>query len=160
MLYQLLGYALLDHADLYLIREAGVYCARQEKLVKWPLEGLLSTMAPPSAPALGDLRERFRAHLEQARRESPLGTSIAEELRVPPAREAPDKVTTSGKHSAERAAFERALSYMRGAETAEQPCGALRETARGLVRPPKTSLLFGRFRQRSQVHGSSPRERM
>lgn len=82
MLYQLLGYALLDYADLYRIREVGIYFSRQEKLVKWPLEGLISTMASHDAQTLGDLRESFKAHLEQVYRENSRGAPATRERNI------------------------------------------------------------------------------
>ncbi len=44
MIYQLLGYTLLDRADEYRIRRVGVYMARQARLVSWELSELLSAL--------------------------------------------------------------------------------------------------------------------
>ena len=58
-LYQLLGYVLLDYSDQHSIREVAIYLARQKKLVRWSLDGLISTLANDNI-ALSDLREHFR----------------------------------------------------------------------------------------------------
>lgn len=146
MLYQLLGYALLDYSDLYEIREVGIYFARQEKLLKWSVDDLVSMMASGDTPALGDLREHFRAHLGRNRLEESRIAPGAEGQHASPASEAVDKVAVAGGRSAERAAFERALAYMEGATIAKQPRIPLRERARKLIRHLKASSLFGRFR--------------
>lgn len=57
MLYQLLGYALLDYADEYEIRWVGVYMARQAHLVRWELPDLLSTLG--CEKSLKELRSLF-----------------------------------------------------------------------------------------------------
>ena len=59
MLYQLLGYALLDYPDRYAVREVGVYLSRQGRLVRWPLDGLLRDLG--SVRGLPELRDDFAA---------------------------------------------------------------------------------------------------
>lgn len=63
MLHQLLGYALLDYADRYRIREVAIYFARQRKLVRWPLEDLIGTLADGHALPLNELRSCFRSKI-------------------------------------------------------------------------------------------------
>lgn len=64
ILYQLLGYVLLDYSDLYAVRDVAVYLSRQRRLVRWPLDGLLADLGAPSA--LPDLRGAFAAALRPA----------------------------------------------------------------------------------------------
>lgn len=61
MLYQLLGYALLDYTDRHRIREVAIYFARQRKLVRWPLEDLIGTLAGEHALPLNELRDFFKS---------------------------------------------------------------------------------------------------
>lgn len=65
MLYQLLGYALLDHSDEHEIREVGIYFARQKKLVRWLLDDLISTLGGGRTLPLDELRKRFGAALRE-----------------------------------------------------------------------------------------------
>lgn len=58
-LYQLLGYVLLDYSDRYEIGKVGIYFARQQKLIQWPLESLLKSLAVSEAPPLNELRRQF-----------------------------------------------------------------------------------------------------
>ncbi|MDP9438467.1 MAG: ATP-dependent helicase, partial [Actinomycetota bacterium] len=57
MLYQLLGYAMLDYADEYEIRSAAVYMARQSRLVEWDIQELLSSLG--CEDDLPELRRSF-----------------------------------------------------------------------------------------------------
>ncbi len=61
-LYQLVAYALLDAADLYGIRQVGIYLARQGTLVSWQLDELISTLTEPS-PSWQQLQADFCALL-------------------------------------------------------------------------------------------------
>jgi len=63
--YQLAGYLLLDYDDRYTIDSLALYLARQGKLITWSAEEFLQRLGA-SAP-LGQLREQFRSHLQQAR---------------------------------------------------------------------------------------------
>jgi hypothetical protein len=60
LLYQLLGYVLLDYEDAYEIRAVGVYLSRQGLLIKWPLTELLPTLLDGRSIALDELRKSFR----------------------------------------------------------------------------------------------------
>jgi hypothetical protein len=60
-LYQLLGYTLLDYSDQYRIREVAIYLARQQLMLQWSLDELMSTMAEGRESSLPQLRTRFRA---------------------------------------------------------------------------------------------------
>ena len=60
LLYQLLGYALLDYDDVYGIDTVGVYLSRQGLFVGWPLTTLIATLSEGKAPALPELRASFR----------------------------------------------------------------------------------------------------
>lgn len=71
-LYQLLGYTLLDYSDRYLIREVAIYFARQQQLIKWPLDALVSNLAGGSIP-LNHLREHFHL-VAQGKEARPLRT--------------------------------------------------------------------------------------
>jgi hypothetical protein len=55
---QVLAYLLLDHGDWYRLDAAGIYFARQGRLVRWPLEQLLDATGDPRA-TLADLRAEF-----------------------------------------------------------------------------------------------------
>lgn len=57
MLYQLLGYALLDYADEHEIRWVGVYMARQAHLVRWELSKLVGALG--CEKSLEELRSLF-----------------------------------------------------------------------------------------------------
>lgn len=59
MLYQLLGYVLLDYTDQYRINEVGIYFARQGKLIRWPLDELLGTVTVGETRSLSELRDEF-----------------------------------------------------------------------------------------------------
>ncbi len=58
-LYQLLGYVLLDYPDRYGIGEAGIYFARQRRMLHWPLEDLIGGLSGGDAPPLHELRDQF-----------------------------------------------------------------------------------------------------
>ena len=66
-LFQLLGYVLLDYGDRHQIREVGVYMARQQVLLRWPLAELMGLMAGAPIPDLADLRAQFRQIAEGVR---------------------------------------------------------------------------------------------
>ena len=60
VLYQLLGYILLDYDDRFGVQSPGVYLARQLTLRRWPLDELLSTLTGGGAVSLARLRDAFR----------------------------------------------------------------------------------------------------
>jgi hypothetical protein len=60
-LYQLVGYCLLDYQNEHQLQEVGIYMARQRRLIRWPLDELLQTLAGGPVPPLPELRARFRA---------------------------------------------------------------------------------------------------
>lgn len=59
-LYQLLGYVLLDYPDEYRLRTVGIYLARQQILLQWPLDEIIATLAGASALPLARYREQFQ----------------------------------------------------------------------------------------------------
>jgi hypothetical protein len=64
IVYQLIGYVLLDYSDEFGIDAVGVYLSRQAILVCWPLEEILSTVA--TGPAnLPRLRRDFQTMLRE-----------------------------------------------------------------------------------------------
>ncbi len=65
LLYQLLGYVLLDYEDEYGLEEVGVYLARRGLLIRWQLESLLETIAEQAR--LPELRTGFKKAVEVAR---------------------------------------------------------------------------------------------
>jgi hypothetical protein len=67
VLYQLLGYALLDYDDRYEIDAVGVYLSRQELLLRWPLQLLLEQLLERADVSLTDLRLSFRDAVLAAR---------------------------------------------------------------------------------------------
>jgi len=73
LLYQLLGYVLLDYDDAYEIRAVGIYLSRQGLLIKWPLAELLATLLDGKSMALAELRESFRQAVRAAGVDSALG---------------------------------------------------------------------------------------
>lgn len=66
LLYQLLGYALLDYDDLYAIRHVGVYLSRQGLLIRWQLDDLLPTLREGRQTTLAELRASFREAVQAA----------------------------------------------------------------------------------------------
>lgn len=60
LLYQLLGYVLLDYDDAYAIDSAGVYLSRQALLIRWPLDELLEKLLNGKQASLAELRRSFR----------------------------------------------------------------------------------------------------
>jgi hypothetical protein len=60
VLYQLLGYVLLDYSDRYAIHSVGVYLARQGVLVQMPIDEFLASLSGLDALQLPELREDFR----------------------------------------------------------------------------------------------------
>jgi len=65
LLYQLLGYVLLDYPDAYAITCVGIYLSRQSLVVRWPLQELLSTLLAERKATLPELRMSFRAAIHQ-----------------------------------------------------------------------------------------------
>lgn len=66
LLYQLLGYVLLDYEDEYRIEAVGVYLARRGLLIRWQLEPLVETIA--DGAKLPELRAGFKKAVEATRR--------------------------------------------------------------------------------------------
>lgn len=67
--HQLLGYTLLDGADLYGIRRVGIYLPRQTRLVVWPVDELLATLADQPLTldqARGELADAIHEALDHA----------------------------------------------------------------------------------------------
>lgn len=62
LLYQLLGYVLLDYEDEFGIDEVGVYLARRGLLIRWQLEPLLERIA--GGADLPALRTGFKKAVE------------------------------------------------------------------------------------------------
>lgn len=67
VLYQLLGYVLLDYDDRYGIDAVGVYLSRQALLLRWPLLPLLKQLLEREEVSLADLRLSFREAVLAAR---------------------------------------------------------------------------------------------
>lgn len=67
VLYQLLGYALLDYDDRYGIDAVGVYLSRQSLLLRWPLVRLWQTLLERDEIDLAELRASFREAVLAAR---------------------------------------------------------------------------------------------
>lgn len=59
LLYQLLGYILLDYSDSYSISGAGFYFARQGLWLHWPLDQFLKELTKQDDVSLDELRIRF-----------------------------------------------------------------------------------------------------
>ena len=57
---QLIGYALLDWHDEYMIRDVGVYFSRQGEKVTWELEDLLAGTATNGQTRLSEFRRTFK----------------------------------------------------------------------------------------------------
>ena len=64
-LYQILGYAILDYSDQYHLGEVGFYFTRQGVTLQWPISDLLYELSSGRAPALGELRDSFRAMIDR-----------------------------------------------------------------------------------------------
>jgi len=60
LLYQLLGYVLLDFDDSYAIDAVGIYLSRQSLLVRWQLAALLETLLDERQASLAEMRASFR----------------------------------------------------------------------------------------------------
>ena len=73
MLYQLIGYALLDYEDEYQITEIGIYLARQATTLRWDLCEMLDRLRTdtPSSP-LAELRQQFKNTIQSTTRHMPL----------------------------------------------------------------------------------------
>ena len=70
LLYQLLGYVLLDYDDEYEIDAAAVYLSRQATLVHWDLQVLLGALLETDELSLPALREEFRSAVRAVREPS------------------------------------------------------------------------------------------
>ena len=80
MLYQLIGYALLDYEDEYHINDVGIYLTRQAKTLQWELNELLDRLhADTPAPPLADLRHKIRTRSKPPRRTYQRRQQTAEE---------------------------------------------------------------------------------
>jgi len=66
LLYQLLGYVLLDYDDAYAIRSVAVYLSRQGLLIRWRLDDLLPTLLDGKQTNLAELRGSFRQAVRAA----------------------------------------------------------------------------------------------
>jgi hypothetical protein len=66
LLYQLLGYVLLDYDDAYAIRSTGIYLSRQGLLIAWQLDDLLETLLDGKRATLAELRASFREAVQAA----------------------------------------------------------------------------------------------
>lgn len=76
MLYQLIGYALLDYEDEYRIKELGIYLARQATTLRWNLHGLLDRLhTDTSAPPLAELRHQFKNTIQTTTQNLPTTTA-------------------------------------------------------------------------------------
>jgi len=67
LLYQLLGYVLLDYENAYRIREVGVYWSRHRVLRTWPLDELITKLHGEYV-SLQTLRVEFQKRLRSASR--------------------------------------------------------------------------------------------
>jgi hypothetical protein len=67
LLYQMLGYVLLDYENAFAITSVGTYLSRQSLLVRWSLDELLSTLLADRQATLAELRLSFRAAVHAAR---------------------------------------------------------------------------------------------
>ena len=68
MLYQLIGYVLLDYEDEYQLKEVGIYMSRQATTLKWNLPELLDRLhRKSSAPPLDQLRQQFESAVQSVR---------------------------------------------------------------------------------------------
>ena len=76
VLYQLLGYALLDYADVHEIQEVGIYFARQAVLVRWALTDLIRVLGRGDMPTIESLREQFEHVAQSSQRGTPLAASL------------------------------------------------------------------------------------
>lgn len=70
MLYQLLGYVLLDYDDEYGIDSVAFYLSRQGIFIRWPLLPFLETLMETHNVSLADLRSAFRNAVWDARARS------------------------------------------------------------------------------------------
>lgn len=61
MLYQLIGYSLLDYEDEYQIEEIGIYLSRQAYTLRWDLPELLDRLhIDTPSPPLAELHHQFK----------------------------------------------------------------------------------------------------
>lgn len=77
VLYQLLGYVLLDFTDKHGISSVGLYLSRQGEFVSWPLGELLARLTGIDSVDLPGLRRRFATLLTE---ETKLGRLMADAL--------------------------------------------------------------------------------
>lgn len=76
MLYQLIGYALLDYEDEYRINEVGIYLTRQAKTLQWDLNELLDRLHTDTpAPPLADLRHKLKDVIQTTTQNLPTTTA-------------------------------------------------------------------------------------
>ncbi len=76
MLYQLIGYVLLDYEDEYHIKEVGIYLARQGKTLRWDLNELLDRLHTDTpTPSLAELRHQLRNTIQTTTRNLPTTTA-------------------------------------------------------------------------------------
>ena len=69
MLYQLVGYALLDYEDEYELKQIGIYLARQAKTLRWELPRLLDRLHTDTpAPPLAELRYQLKNSIQSTTR--------------------------------------------------------------------------------------------
>ena len=75
MLYQIVGYTLLDYEDEYHINELGIYLARQAKTLQWDIRELLDRLHTDTpAPPLAELRNQFKKAVQSTTRNLPTKT--------------------------------------------------------------------------------------
>ena len=65
ILYQILGYAILDYSDKYRIDKVGFYFPRQGETIQWPVSDLLKELSGGKPTTLGELRDSFQAMIDK-----------------------------------------------------------------------------------------------
>jgi hypothetical protein len=73
VIYQALGYVLLDYTDLYGITAVGTYFARQSFLRRWPLEELLQILTGSTGQPIAGLRAAFQDAAGSGSSDMPVG---------------------------------------------------------------------------------------
>jgi len=72
MLYQLVGYTLLDYEDEYQITEIGIYLARQATTLPWDLRDMLHRLHTDTpSPPITELRQQFKNTIQSTTRHLP-----------------------------------------------------------------------------------------
>ena len=84
LLYQLLGYLLLDYDDAYGIDRVGVLLPRHNTPVSWPIRDLIAAMSGRDGLDLAELRRDFRAVCEGVREEQEEAAAAAVDRRDVP----------------------------------------------------------------------------